>query len=165
VTESFSPPEDFMEENEVVKKTKWKREISAGGIVYKKQDGQIFVLMINPKSRDFGPPEDYWTFPKGKQDKPNEDLPQVAVREVREEGGVDAEIEHELGYQKYFRNWKGDEAIKFVHYFLMKYLSGDPSHHDHEVADCGWFRLEEVESKLKFDTDKNVFEKAKKFLC
>jgi 8-oxo-dGTP pyrophosphatase MutT (NUDIX family) len=143
---------------------KWKKEISAGGVVYKKQDGQIFILMINPKSRDFGPPEDYWTFPKGKQDKEGEDLRQVAVREVREEGGVNAEIEQELGYVKYFRNWAGDEAIKFVHYFLMKYLDGNPEDHDEEVSEAGWFELKEAEGKLKFNTDKDVFEKAKKFL-
>src|ERR1041385_4443779 len=95
-------------------KDKWKREISAGGVVYKKESGKIFVLLVNPRSRDWGPPEDYWTFPKGKQDKDGEDLQQVALREVREEGGVNAEIEAELGYVKYFRNWHGDRAIKFV---------------------------------------------------
>jgi len=143
---------------------KWKKETSAGGIVYKKENGQIFILLINPKSRDFGPAEDYWTFPKGKQDKQGEDLKQVALREVREEGGVNAEIEQELGYVKYFRNWEGDKAIKFVHYFLMKYLDGNPADHDEEVAEAGWFELREAESKLKFNTDKEVFQKAKKFL-
>jgi 8-oxo-dGTP pyrophosphatase MutT (NUDIX family) len=145
-------------------KKKWKREISAGGVVYKKDNSQIFILLINPKSRDFGPPEDYWTWPKGKQDKEGEDLKQVAIREVREEGGVNAEIEQELGYVKYFRNWAGDEAIKFVHYFLMKYIDGDPSNHDHEVAEVGWFEINEVEAKLKWPTDKEIFEKAKKIL-
>ena len=120
--------------------------------------------MIKPKSRNFGPPEDYWTFPKGKQDKASEDLKQVAVREVREEGGVNAEIEQELGYVKYFRNWEGDKAIKFVHHFLMKYIDGNPADHDEEVADCAWVPVNEVEAKLKFSTDKEVFEKAKKFL-
>jgi 8-oxo-dGTP pyrophosphatase MutT (NUDIX family) len=145
-------------------KKKWKKEVSAGGVVYKKEAGQLFILLINPKSRDFGPPEDYWTWPKGKQDKPNEDLQQVAIREVREEGGVNAEIEAELGYQKYFRNWAGDEAIKFVHYYLMKYIDGNPDDHDEEVAEAGWFGIEEVDSKLKFKTDKDIFEKAKKLL-
>ena len=145
-------------------KKKWKREISAGGVVYKKENGAIFILLINPKSRDFGPPEDYWTFPKGKQDKEGENLQQVAVREVREEGGVNAEIEHDLGYVKYFRNWAGDEAIKFVTYYLMKYLDGDPADHDHEVAEAGWFEMGVVGSKLKFDTDKEIFAKAYKIL-
>lgn len=145
-------------------KTKWKKEISAGGVVYKKENNSVFVLLINPKSRNSGPPEDYWTFPKGKQDIEGENLQQVAVREVREEGGVNAEIEQELGYVKYFRNWKGDEAFKLVHYFLMKYLDGDPKDHDDEVADAGWFQLAQAEAKLKFDTDREVFEKAKKFL-
>jgi 8-oxo-dGTP pyrophosphatase MutT (NUDIX family) len=141
-------------------KTKWKKEVSAGGVVYKKDDGKIFILLINPKSRDFGPPENFWSFPKGKQDKDGEDLKQVAVREVREEGGVNAEIEAELGYVKYFRNWKGDEAIKFVTYFLMKYLDGDPKDHDEEIADANWFELEEARSKLKFNTDIEIYEKA-----
>ncbi len=145
-------------------KKKWKREISAGGVVYKKQDGQTFILLINPKSQNFGPPEDYWTFPKGKQDKPGEDLQQVAIREVREEGGVNAEIEAELGYQKYFRNWAGQEAIKIVTYFLMRYLDGNPAEHDYEVAEAGWYELEKVDEKLKFKTDKDVFEKAKEII-
>ena len=148
----------------VEEKSKWKKEISAGGVVYKKESGSIFILLINPKSRDFGPPEDYWTFPKGKQDIDGEDLKQVALRETREEGGVTAEIEHELGYVKYFRNWDGDEAIKFVHYFLMKYLDGQPEDHDEEVAEAGWFELTEVETKLKFKTDKEIFEKARKII-
>src|SRR3989338_5299238 len=143
---------------------KWKKEISAGGIVYKQEADNVYILMINPSSRDFGPPEDYWSFPKGKQDKEGEDLKQVAIREVREEGGVKANIEAELGYVKYFRNWAGDQAIKFVTYFLMKYLSGDPNGHDREVATAEWVELEKVESRLKFDTDKEVFEKAKKAL-
>jgi 8-oxo-dGTP pyrophosphatase MutT (NUDIX family) len=145
-------------------KTKWKREISAGGVVYKKENGKIFVLMINPRSRDWGPPEDYWTWPKGKQDKSGEDLKQVALREVREEGGVNAEIEAELGYVKYFRNWQGDAAIKFVHHFLMKYIDGNPDNHDREVATAEWVKLDEAGKRLKFDTDKEIFEKAKKIL-
>lgn len=143
--------------------SKWKKEVSAGGAVYKKENGKIYILLINPKSRDFGPPEDYWTFPKGKQDD-GEDLKVTAVREVQEEGGVKAEIEHELGYKKYFRNWAGDQAIKFVHYFLMKYISGSPKDHDEEIADADWFEMSEVDDKLKFDTDKDTWKKAKELL-
>jgi len=148
----------------MVEEKKWKKEISAGGVVYKKENNKIFVLLINPRSRDFGPPEDYWTFPKGKQDKEGEDLKAVALREVREEGGVNAQIEAELGYVKYFRNWHGDQAFKLVHHFLMKYLDGNTEDHDQEVATAAWFPLEEAEAKLKFDTDKEIFTKAKKIL-
>ena len=144
-------------------KVKWKREISAGGVVYKKDQGQIFVLLINPKGRNFGPAEDYWTFPKGRQDK-DEDLQVTAVRETMEEAGVKAEVEASLGYVKYFRNWKGEEAIKFVHYFLMKYIEGDPKNHDEETADAQWFDISKVPSKLKFGGDKEIFEKAKNIL-
>ena len=144
-------------------KTNWKKEISAGGVVYKKENGHVFILLINPKSRNFGPPEDYWTFPKGRVDE-GEDLKTAAMREVEEEGGVKGEIEADLGYVKYFRNWEGDKAIKFVHYFLMKYISGDPKDHDDEIADAGWFGVEEAEGRLKFKTDKDTFQKAKSLL-
>ncbi|OGE87939.1 MAG: hypothetical protein A3J07_00035 [Candidatus Doudnabacteria bacterium RIFCSPLOWO2_02_FULL_49_13] len=145
-------------------KPKWKREISAGGVVYKRDQDKIFILLTNPRSRDYGPPEDYWTFPKGKQDIPGEDLKQVAVREVLEEGGVNAEIEQELGYVKYFRNWPGNEAIKIVTYFLMRYTSGNPNDHDQEVAKAGWFELSEAETMLTYKTDKEIFAKVKEFL-
>lgn len=141
-------------------KTEWKKEISAGGVVYKIEGDKTFVLLIKPKRPNFGPPEGYWAFPKGRLDA-NEDKQQAAIREVREEAGVNAEIELELGMVKYFRKSKhyGD-ALKFVHYFLMKYIDGDPNDHDEETAEAKWFLLDEVMSNLKFPSDKETFEKA-----
>lgn len=149
---------------------KWKREISAGGVVYtdarsvprlerrgKKDNGQIFVLLINPRGRDFGPAVDYWTFPKGLIDE-NENKEEAAVREVKEETGVEGSIKADLSYIKFFRNF--DKTLKFVHYFLMEYVSGDLKDHDKEVANADWFLIDEVPSKLKFKTDKEIFEKA-----
>lgn len=142
-------------------KIKWKREISAGGVVYKKEKGEVFVLLIMPMSRNFGPPEGYWSFPKGKIDE-GEDKAATAVREVREEAGVTAKIVEDLSYVKFFRNY--DQTLKFVHYFLMEYIFGELTDHDKEVAEVAWVKLDEVDSKLKWPADKEVFEKAKKFL-
>lgn len=164
-------------------KKKWRREISAGGIVYKKQDNpafassvnahekasagrRIFILLIMPKGPSFGPPVGYWTFPKGLiNDHDGENMEQVAWREVKEEGGVEAEIKHELGYVKFFRASKEyGNALKFVHFWLMEYKSGDPANHDEEVAEAAWFPIEDVLSKLKFPHDKEIFLKAKQVL-
>lgn len=157
---------------------KWKREISAGGLVYKKDppatpsrsaggqgNGKIYILLIQPKGPNFGPPAGYWTFPKGLLDHAGENMEDVAIREVREEGGVVAEIKEPLGYVKFFRQSKDfGNALKFVHFWLMEYKSGDVADHDEEVAEAKWFELSEAESKLKFDHDKEVFERALEFL-
>lgn len=143
-------------------KEKWKVKKGAGGVVYKKDGSQIFVLMINPRGRNFGPAVDYWSWPKGRFDKGNEDREQVAVREVREEGGVNAEIREPLGYVKYFSSVL--HSLRFIDYFLMEYVSGDPSDHDDEVANAEWVLLDEAESRLKFPHDKTILNRAKEKL-
>lgn len=144
-------------------KVEWKREFSAGGVVFRKdQDGNIFLLLIEPKGPNWGPPAGYWTYPKGRiGDNDQNDTPEsAAVREVREEGGVDARILEKLGDIKYTFQWEGKNVFKIVTYYLMEYLAGDPKDHDHEVADARWWPIEEVESMLKFSHDKKILKKA-----
>jgi 8-oxo-dGTP pyrophosphatase MutT (NUDIX family) len=143
----------------MAEKTEWKTEVGAGGVVYKKEADGLYVLLTMPKGPNFGPPVGYWVFPKGLLDGQAEEA--AAVREVREEGGVNAEIEWKLGTIRYFRKSKDyGNAIKIVTYFLMKYTSGNPADHDNEMADSQWFKLEEALSKLKFPHDKEIFQKA-----
>jgi len=147
-------------------KKNWERQICAGGIVYKKDANGVFVLLIQPKGPNYGPAVGYWTFPKGKLDSEDEDKKVAALREVREEGGVVGIIEAELGYVKFFRHAGPgfSNAIKFVHFYLMAYVSGDPAGHDEEVAEAGWFALADIESKLRFPHDMEVFQRARKDL-
>ena len=147
------------------KKNQWKRENSAGGIVYKKENGQLFILLINPKGPNFGPATNKWTFPKGLLDHDCESKEQVALREVREEGGVEAKIVQALGYIKFFRASKEfGNALKFVDFWLMEYVSGNPNDHDEEIAEAKWVPIEEVLAILAWPHDREVFEKAKKLL-
>jgi 8-oxo-dGTP pyrophosphatase MutT (NUDIX family) len=143
-------------------KKKWTKENAAGGIVFKKDGSQTFVLMVNPKGPNFGPAQEYWTWPKGLLDKEGENKEQVAIREVREEGGVVAKILENLGYIKFFQGFRN--VVKFVDFYLMEYVSGDLEDHDEEIANTEWVPLEEAESRLKFKHDKEVLERAKKFL-
>lgn len=139
----------------------WKREISAGGIVYQKQDGQIFVLLIKASGKTHDQ-ERKWTFPKGLIDdqKPEE----AALREVKEEAGVEAKIIQKLGSVKYTYMWQGESVFKIVTWYLMEYISGDPANHDFEVSEAGWYELFEAEKMLSYKTDKEIFKKAKKIL-
>ncbi|MBX4188178.1 MAG: NUDIX domain-containing protein [Candidatus Doudnabacteria bacterium] len=143
---------------------KWKKEISAGGIVFKKQDGRAFVLMIMPRKRVemkdplFVPA---WTFPKGwVGDHGEETLEQTATREIREEGGVNGKIIDKLGEVKYFFKWQGDDIFKTVHVYLLEYIDGDPNDHDKEVDVAKWFDIKEAGEFLKYKADKDMLRKA-----
>jgi ADP-ribose pyrophosphatase YjhB (NUDIX family) len=145
---------------------KWKKEIAAGGIVFKKENAKTFILLVMPKGHNYGPPVGYWTFPKGLADSEDDDMKITALREVKEEAGVEGEIVKELGYVTFFRGSSSgyDPVFKIVHYYLMKYIIGDITQHDKEVAEVSWFELEEVPSKLKFKHDKEIYERALKVL-
>src|SRR3989344_4741533 len=121
--------------------TKWKREISAGGVVYKKEIDQIDILLIFPKGWRNAEPQ--WTFPKGHIDE-KEKPETAALREVKEEAGVEAKIIEKLGSVKYTFVWEEENIFKIVTWYLMEYVSGDLANHDHEVADAAWFELSEI---------------------
>ncbi len=139
-----------------------KREFSAGGIVFNNQ-GQVLLTQHSQNH--------HWSFPKGWIDA-GETPEQAALREVREEGGVVAEITGKIGYSKYTytlhgpaRNAThsvagGEKIFKIVTYFLMKYLKGDPKDHDWEVEDIGWYEPEAALKKLSFSQDKVLLKKA-----
>lgn len=147
----------------VEKNKKWKREISAGGVVYKQQDDKIFVLLIKPSGKTKNK-DSKWSFPKGLIDG-SEKSETTAVREVKEEAGIEAKIEEKLGSVKYIFIWEGENIFKIVTFYLMEYVSGDPKDHDFEVAEAKWFELPEVDHHLTYKTDKEIFERAKEILC
>ncbi|MDP2670952.1 MAG: NUDIX domain-containing protein [bacterium] len=135
----------------------FKFEESAGGIVYKKENSQIYIL-VTQHSAHHG-----WVFPKGLLDK-GEDKATTALREVREEGGVVAKIVEELAPVEYFYKFQGETIKKKVTYFLMEYVSGKIEDHDWEMEAAEWLPLEKVDERLTYKTDKQVFQKAQEFL-
>lgn len=126
-----------------------KREFSAGGIVFK--NGQVLLTKHSQNK--------HWSFPKGLID-PGQTSQQAAVREVREEGGVDAEIVGKVGYSKYVYTLNDEKIFKVVTYFLMKYLKGDPKDHDWEVEEAGWYKPEDALKQLTFSQDKKLLQVA-----
>jgi 8-oxo-dGTP diphosphatase len=127
-------------------------EFSAGGVLYRIVDSRLEILVIEPKNGVFA-------LPKGlieKGEKPEE----AAVREVKEETGCLGEIEDFLGKVEYWYVLEGIRIHKFVYYYLMKYVSGDPSRHDSEVLSARWVPAEEVLSLLKFKNEREIIGKA-----
>ncbi len=128
-----------------------KREFSAGGIVFNGK-GQVLVTQHSQNK--------HWSFPKGLLDHPEQTMEESALREVKEEGGVEAEILGKVGYSKYVYPFNGEKIFKVVTYFLMKYICGDTADHDWEVSDIGWFEPEDALKKLTFSQDKELLRKA-----
>lgn len=133
------------------------REFSAGGIVFKKTPTQTLFLIIQPKDTD------RWQFPKGHLDN-GETSKDAAVREVKEEGGISANLIQKLGIQRYFFSLKKERIFKTVTFFLMEYVSGDTKNHDKEVDGAVFLPFDEAFEKLTFKKDKETLNQAKEIL-
>lgn len=134
---------------------KYKKEVSAGGIVFKKDKGTVLWL-ITQHSQHKG-----WSFPKGlvgEEDK-NESMETAALREVQEEGGIKAKIIDNDPVETAYKYQTGGGFLvdKTVYYFLMEYVSGDPKDHDWEVSEAKFVTTEEILKTLSFKADKEGF--------
>ncbi len=129
-----------------------KREFSAGGLVRK---GSLYLIRRptpNPEYRgNLG-----WSLPKGWIDA-GETPEEAAIREVREEGGVNAKIISKLTTLKlFFTNSSGEKVMKFVNYYLMEYLSDVPQGHDTETEEIRWVTREEALELLAFKSEREM---------
>ncbi len=138
--------------------SKVKFEFSAGGIVFKKENNQIFIL-VSQHSQHHG-----WVFPKGligdKEEFKHQTKEETAIREVKEETGADGEILEALDPVQYWYIFEGVKIKKTVYYFLMKYVGGDITKHDFEMENVEWVPMDKVEEKLTYKSDKQVWGKA-----
>ena len=135
-----------------------KYEVSAGGLLLRRRDSTYDALLIGR-----GTPRSVWTLPKGHVE-PRESTEQAAIREVREETGCWGEIIgrlNEIAYWFYVGKAKHRKSVTF---FLMRYLSGDPANHDHEVDDARWFDIAGARKTLKYVNEKRLVDLALEFL-
>lgn len=97
--------------------------------------------------------------PKGHLDNA-ETAEQAAVREVREEGGVDADLVGHLGDVRYWYRRKGRSVPKRVRFYLFRYRSGDPADHDDEVEEARWMDLTEASKALTYEGEREMVVRA-----
>jgi 8-oxo-dGTP pyrophosphatase MutT (NUDIX family) len=134
-------------------------QFSAGGVAFRRDnDGTVNVALIAVgKQRR-------WQLPKGTIEH-GEECEAAALREVREETGLTTEIVELLDVIEYW--YVGDSRkgrVRFhkkVHFYLMRYLSGDVSDHDDEVEDAQWLSIDDAIERLAFRNERNVVMLAK----
>ena len=99
--------------------------ISSGAIVYKVEDGIKNILLLHRSKTDS------WHLSKGTQNL-GESLEETALREIKEETGLDVKLESYIGKldSKYIRD--GVEIHKETNYFIAQVFGGDVAMHDHE---------------------------------
>src|SRR5690606_27736741 len=98
--------------------------------------------------------------PKGKPD-PGESLEATALREVREETGLETRILLPLGEIAYwFTDEHGGRVNKTVTFFLMEATGGSFDLHDHEFDEVVWLHIAEAARRLTHQNQLRILERA-----
>ena len=122
----------------------------AGGIVFRRNGAGISILLVRAK-RD----PSAWIFPKG-HIEPGEMARATAVRETREEAGVQGEAIGEIGDPQEFE-WAG--RWYRVQYFLIRMTSESDETDGREKA---WVSFEEALDRISFTSARDLLLQARK---
>ncbi len=127
--------------------------VSCGGVVIFR--GKVLLLYKNYKNKYEG-----WVLPKGTVEE-GEEYKETALREVREETGVKAQIIKYVGKSNYTFNTATDTVNKDVHWYLMmadSYYS--KPQREEFFMDSGYYKFHEAYHLLKFPNEKQILEQA-----
>jgi 8-oxo-dGTP pyrophosphatase MutT (NUDIX family) len=134
-----------------------KEQVSAGGVVYRRRGGRAEVALISVGEQG------RWQLPKGLVGR-GESPEEAALREVREETGLECEIVLPLETVEYWYFSKGSaRRVRFhkrVHFYLMRYLSGETEGHDDEVNEARWVKAVDAAAMLAFKGERKALEEA-----
>jgi 8-oxo-dGTP pyrophosphatase MutT (NUDIX family) len=139
------------------------RQFSAGGVLVRTIRGRTMVAAIRPRGKD-----KVWALPKGRIDA-GETPAETAVREVREETGVEGRLVEKLGDVRYvytasWEEMKGERIFKVVSFFLLRAGRGRIGEIDEamriEVAEARWLPLEAAPRLLTYGGEREMALKA-----
>ena len=131
-----------------------KLETSAGGIVYRVQNGEPLFLLIRDSYQN-------WGFPKGhlETDEPPD---AAALREVQEETGLDdVALDGAIDTIDWFFRFRGRLVHKVCHFYLMRTNASDTTPQRAEgITACRWATFSEATTLVSYSNAREVLARA-----
>jgi 8-oxo-dGTP pyrophosphatase MutT (NUDIX family) len=127
-------------------------EYSSGGVVFRpRADGKGWDIVAVQRARHGD-----WSLPKGHIES-GETRQQAAIREVKEESGIDAHVIHPLGEVDYFFRKSGGGLVhKTVYHFLLEATNDNLGGPNWEVSEARWVDINHADELLTYAKDKDV---------
>ena len=134
-----------------------KKQVSAGGVAFRTNGDQTEIALISVGE------DRRWQLPKGLVNR-DEQPETAALREVREEAGITTDVVEPLDTIEYWyvSTNRGQRVRfhKFVHFYLLRYKSGQVTEHDQEVNEARWVEINQAQVLLAFKSEKEVVRQA-----
>jgi bis(5'-nucleosidyl)-tetraphosphatase len=127
-------------------------EKSCGALVFRKYHGNTELLLI--KHANGG----HWSFPKGHVE-PGETEIETAIREVKEETGIDIIVDS--SFREIVSYSPKKDTQKDVVYFLAIAKNYNFTPQPEEIAQIKWVEISRVHTILSYDNDRQLVNKAK----
>lgn len=131
-----------------------KDETSAGGVVFRIDDGRPLYLLIRDSYQN-------WGFPKGHLEE-GEVAEAAAVREVSEETGLaDLSVRGAIETIDWFFRFRGQLIHKVCHFFLMQtHESSTSPQHAEGITACRWTHFEDACGLVSYANARDVLRRA-----
>ena len=129
--------------------------VGGAGAWIRNDDGEVLLV----QQEDGDNEQDVWSDPGGKQE-PGETLPETALREVREEAGIVAQLDG-VGFAEIIdvsdreRNAR-PPLVRLIVVFTAEYVEGTPTPADGEITDVRWWSKKPDELRYEALNQLNV---------
>jgi len=137
-------------------------EVSAGGLVVDATRTKG-LLIGRLDAKDVKRERLLWSLPKGHIES-GETPEEAAIREVREETGIESAIDKSLGVIDFWFMAGGKRIHKTVHHFLFNETGGKIAPQVSEVDDVRWFPLNEIVEKLAYPDEKKLIARSQELI-
>jgi 8-oxo-dGTP pyrophosphatase MutT (NUDIX family) len=141
-----------------VTRARAKQETSAGGVVFRVEDGQPLFLLIRDSYKN-------WGFPKGHLE--NGERPEAAaLREVHEETGLEGlAVRGAIETIDWYFRFRGRLIHKVCHFFLMETTSDQTSPQRAEgITACRWAPFAEAVQVVSYANARDVLKRAQEMI-